>query len=98
MLKSRAGLHNPAIKGSRSRACLNNPAIKHPASYAGNGLTYDTCGYFASWENTSNEQNVREYCTLNHRIRDLLFHYKKGVILFQFYLVKLCPSGRLQTM
>ena len=24
---------------------------------------------------------------LKHRIRDLLFHYKKGVILIQFYLV-----------
>ena len=25
---------------------------------------------------------------LNHRIRDLLFHYKKGVILLQLYLVR----------
>ena len=25
---------------------------------------------------------------LNHRIRDLLFHYKEGVILIQFYLVR----------
>ena len=25
---------------------------------------------------------------LNHRIRDLLFHYKKGVILLQFYLIR----------
>ena len=25
---------------------------------------------------------------LNHQIRDLLFHYKKGVILLQFYLVR----------
>ena len=35
----------------------------------------------------SNEQNVREYM-LNRRIRGLLFHYKKGVILLQFYLVR----------
>ena len=25
---------------------------------------------------------------LNHQIRDSLFHYKKGVILLQFYLVR----------
>ena len=29
-------------------------------------------------KNTSNEQNVRSYCMLNHRIRGLLFHYKKN--------------------
>ena len=28
-------------------------------------------------KNTSNEQNVRLYYMLNHRIRGLLFHYKK---------------------
>ena len=27
----------------------------------------------------SNEQNVREYYMLNQRIRDLLFHCKKGL-------------------
>ena len=39
---------------------------------------------------------------LNHWIRDLLFHFKKGVILLQFYLVRvflkkciICPSGYL---
>ena len=32
-------------------------------------------------KNTSNEQNVRLYYMLNHRIRGLLFHYKKIVIL-----------------
>ena len=32
-------------------------------------------------KNTSNEQNVRSYYMLNHRIRGLLFHYKKNVIL-----------------
>ena len=53
------------------------------------GLAYNTCGYFASCvvffpnpagarKNTSNEQNVRSYYMLNHRIRDLLFHYKKN--------------------
>ena len=34
------------------------------------------------------EQSVCEYYVLNLRIRDLLFHYRKGVILFQFYLVR----------
>ena len=34
------------------------------------GLTYNTHGYFASCV-TSNEQNVRAYYMLNHRIRDL---------------------------
>ena len=28
-------------------------------------------------KNTSNEKNVRSYYMLNHRIRGLLFHYKK---------------------
>ena len=51
------------------------------------GLAYNTCGYFASCvvfpnpagarKNTSNEQSVRSYYMLNHRIRGLLFHYKK---------------------
>ena len=36
----------------------------------------------------SNEQNVHEYYMLNHQIRDLLFHYKKGVILFNFIWYK----------
>ena len=47
------------------------------------GLTYNARGYFASCvvffrapkKNTSNEQNVHSYYTLNHRIRDLLFHH-----------------------
>ena len=34
----------------------------------------------------SKMSKVREYYMLNHRIRDLLFHYKKGVILLQIYL------------
>ena len=52
------------------------------------GLAYNKCGYFASCvvfpspagarKNTSNDQNVRSYCMLNHRIRGLLFHYKKN--------------------
>ena len=29
-------------------------------------------------KNTSNEQNVRSYYMLNHRLRGLLFHYKKN--------------------
>ena len=29
-------------------------------------------------KNTSNEQNARSYYMLNHRIRGLLFHYKKN--------------------
>ena len=52
-------------------------------------IAYNTCGYFASrvvffrtpqggrGGNTSNEQNVRSYFMLNHRIRGLLFHHKK---------------------
>ena len=32
-------------------------------------------------KNTSNEQNVRSYYMLNHRIRGLLFHYKKNCYL-----------------
>ena len=32
-------------------------------------------------KNTSNEQNFRSYYLLNHRIRGLLFHYKKKIIL-----------------
>ena len=48
-------------------------------------FTYNTRGYFASCvrarKNTNNEQNVRAYYMLNHRIRDLLFHYKK-ILLF----------------
>ena len=52
------------------------------------GLAYNTCEYFASCvvffrasqgKNTSNEQNVRSYYMLNHRIRGLLFHYKVRV-------------------
>ena len=40
---------------------------------------------------TSNEQNVRSYYMLNHRIRGLLFHYKKIVILqlASIFLVRL---------
>ena len=34
-------------------------------------------------KNTSNEQNICSYYTLNHQIRGLLFHYKKIVILRQ---------------
>ena len=32
-------------------------------------------------KNTSNEQNVRSYYMLNHRLRGLLFHYKKNCYL-----------------
>ena len=32
-------------------------------------------------KNTSNEQNVRSYYMLNHRIRSLSLHHKKIVIL-----------------
>ena len=31
-----------------------------------------------AWKNTSNEQNVCSYYMLNHRIRGLLFQYKKS--------------------
>ena len=33
--------------------------------------------------NTSNEQNVRSYYMLNHRIRGLLLHYKKKIVILQ---------------
>ena len=39
-------------------------------------------------KNTSNEQSVRSYDMLNHRIRGLLFHYKKNCYFangFYFY-------------
>jgi len=53
------------------------------------GLTYNTRGYFASCVvflrapkgagiNTSNEQNVRAYYMLSHRIRHLVFHLIKS--------------------
>ena len=52
------------------------------------GLAYNTCGYFASCVvNTSNEQNVRSYYMLNHRIRGLLFHYKKLYFAIGFYFL-----------
>ena len=35
----------------------------------------------------SNEQNVRSYYTLNHRIRGLLFHYKKNYLAIGFYFL-----------
>ena len=55
-------------------------------------LVYNTCGYFASCvvffqapqgvrKNTSNGRNVRSYYMLNHRIRGLLFHQKKELLL-----------------
>ena len=78
------------------------------------GLAYNTCGYFAielrsifpspagARKNTSNEQNVRTYYMLNHRIRGLLFHYKKNCFLAIgfYFLVRvfrniLIPSGRM---
>ena len=37
-------------------------------------------------KNTSNEQNVRSYYMLNHRIRGLLFHYKKKLIFYNWLL------------
>ena len=53
------------------------------------GLAYNTCGYFASCVvffrapqgQASIEQNVRSCYMLRHRIRGLLFHYKKNIIL-----------------
>ena len=61
------------------------------------GLAYNTCGYFAS-----NEQNVHSYYMLNHRIRGLLFHFKKNCYftIGFYFLVKvfrniLIPSVRM---
>ena len=50
------------------------------------GLAYNTCGCGAR-KNTSNEQNVRSYYMLNHRIRGLLFHYKKNYLEIDFYFL-----------
>ena len=38
-------------------------------------------------KNTSNKQNVRSYYMLNHRIRGLLFHYKKNYLAIGFYFL-----------
>ena len=38
-------------------------------------------------KNTSNEQNVRSYYMLNHRIGGLLFHYKKNYLAIGFYFL-----------
>ena len=52
-------------------------------------------------KSTSNEQNVRSYYMLNHRIRGLLFHYKKNCYLAigLYFLVRvfrnILPSGRM---
>ena len=37
-------------------------------------------------KNTSNEQNVRTYYMLNHRIRGLLFHCKKKLLFDNWFL------------
>ena len=77
---------------NRSRLCPFWSGIGLRGNYGSiytlfDGLAYNTCGYFASCvvfpnpagarKNTSNEQSVRSYYMLNHRIRGLLFHYKK---------------------
>ena len=67
------------------------------------GLAYNTCGYFVSCVVfTSNEQNVRPYYMLNHRIRGLSFHYKKNChfAIGFYFLVRvfrniLIPSVRM---
>ena len=38
-------------------------------------------------KNTSNEQNVRSYYMLNHRIRGLLFHYKKKLLFGNYWFL-----------
>ena len=43
-------------------------------------------------KNTSNEQNVRSYYMLNHRIRGLLFHYKKKNVILQLASIFLGKS------
>ena len=77
-------------------------------------LVYNTCGYFASRvvffqapqrvrKNTSYGRNVRSYYMLNHRIRGLLFHYKKELLFCNWlplFLVRvfrniLIPSVRM---
>ena len=47
-------------------------------------------------KNTSNEQNVRSYYMLNHRIRGLLFHYKTNCYLaigFYFLVIQKHPDS-----
>ena len=65
--------------------------------YLLDGLAYSTCGYFAicvvvfrapqgRGKIRSNEQNVRSYYMLNHRMRGLLFRSKKKLLsAFGFY-------------
>ena len=54
------------------------------------GLAFNTRGYF-----TSNEQNVRSYYMLNHRIRHLLFHQKikfcSAILSLRFQSIYFCP-------
>ena len=38
-------------------------------------------------KNKSNEQNVCSYYMLNHRIRGLLFHYKKKLLFGNWFLI-----------
>ena len=96
-----------------------NPVGKHGAPLFVSSqrkicLVYNTCGYFASCvvffqapqgvrKNTSNGRNVRSYYMLNHRIRGLLFHYKKELLFCNWlplFLVRvfrniLIPSVRI---
>ena len=41
-------------------------------------------------KNTNNEQHVRSYYMLNHRIRGLLFHYKKNC----YFAIGFCLFGK----
>ena len=61
------------------------------------GLAYSTCGYFAICvvvfrapqgrrKIRSNEQNVRSYYMLNHRMRGLSFHYKEKIAICSWLL------------
>ena len=71
------------------------PQLKHNQCILFDGLTYNTHEYFASCvvffrgpqgrgKIRAMSKNVREYYKLNHRIRDLLFHYKKVLFCFNF--------------
>ena len=49
-------------------------------------IFFELRSIFPSPANTSNEQNVRSYYMLNHRIRGLLFHYKKKLLFGNWFL------------
>ncbi len=92
-----------------SEGPLNQPEVREgtinsytrgiPAGLSCSNTSYSMVyRYFAPLgvgKNTSNEQNVRSYYMLNHRIRDLLFHRfsstKFGSVFRKFARPYFCP-------